>query len=272
MKKRWVFTGILAMLLLTLVVPNYAFSKSRENKEACIKWCKANQPECVKCHANTTCGGRSWKVIKSFKKGTGNWYACGLSDYGRESRKNKTDCDAWCKQDNRCEYCKDNVGCGADYTAVKKFGGPGGKNWYACAKRDKLSQINKQKCIQWCHAHKDDRWPLDPCIKCSTAVGCGKGFKVLKRFTGKGDNWHACAFKDSRRQCEAYCEKNKPECKFCSANPGCGAGYTSMKTFRGLTVDQMTNAQLADRNTNVFTHIGDALEYLKKNWYACKKK
>jgi hypothetical protein len=216
MKRRWIFTGILALLFLAL--PGDAFSKSKENKAACEKWCNANKPRCAFCDSAVFCKGRTYDVIKSFKKGTGNWYACGLSEYGRESLN------------------------------------------------------NKDECIRWCHAHKNDKWPHDTCLKCSTAVGCGKGYHVLKRFTGKGKNWHACGFKDSRRQCEAYCAENKPKCEFCSANPGCGAGYKSMKKFQGLTVDDMTNSQIAERNYDFFTYLGDALEYFKKNWHACKKK
>jgi roadblock/LC7 domain-containing protein len=227
------------MLLLTLAMPNNAFSKSAENKAACVKWCKANQPACVKCYANTTCGGKSWKVIKSFKKGTGNWYACGLSDYGRESRKNKTDCEAWCKKDNRCKYCKDTSSCGAQHSAIKKFGGLGGRNWYACGltKFQRQSAKNREACNKFC-----ENSPI--CDFCSTRPSCsfagygGLSAQIVKRFKGYGDNWYACRFtvrgmlaKEREAECEKMC-KATDMCDYCAAIP-CHHGDKIVARFRG---------------------------------------
>lgn len=260
MKKLLVFTGILAILFFLSMSDN-AFSKSSENKAACERWCNANKPRCAFCDSDAFCEGRTYDVIKSFKEGTGNWYACGLSEYARESQKNKTDCEAWCRQDERCEFCKDKVGCGINYASIKMFGGRG-ENWYACANRDRLSQLRKQECDTWCEANRDDI--TDPCIKCSSASGCGRGYKVIKRFQGEGENWNACAYIVSREECENFC-KNSAECEFCSDNPGCGAGYTSMKTFRGL-------AEYDYDYSIILSAIGRFGQRFMKNWYACKKK
>jgi len=257
MKNLLGFLGIVTILLL--IFSGNAYPKSKENKAVCERWCNEHKPECAFCDSAAFCKGRTYDVIKSFKKGTGNWYACGLSKYGNESRKNKEDCEAWCKDDKRCGFCKSSVGCGAKYTAIKMFGGRG-KNWYACAKPSNLSDLRKQECEKWCEEHRDSK--IFPCIKCSSATGCGKGYRVAKRFQGKGKNWNACEYISSRGDCEEYC-KETPECAFCSGNPGCGAGYRSMKTFRGIS-DRMPTIGFGVSETIV--------EYLKKNSYACKKK
>jgi len=261
MKKVLVFTGILAIFFLTLSVS--AFAKSSENKAACEKWCNANKPQCVRCDSGMSCGGRDLDIIKSFKEGSGNWYACGLSEYATETQKNKNDCLAWCRQneDKGCEFCRDKLGCGAGYNSLKMFGG-GGENFYACANRDKLSQMRKQECLSWCRAHIEDQG----CTNCSTAVGCGQGFKVLKRFLGEGENWHACQIRAARAECEGFCRGHKPECEFCSANPGCGVGFTSMQTFKGYE-----DSGLWD-DSFIWLIVDSAIQSFKKNWYACKKK
>ena len=259
MKNRWFLTAVLALVFLA--ISGNAFSKSRENKATCESWCNANKPRCAFCDSAVFCKGRTYDVIKSFKKGTGNWYACGLSEYGRETRKNKTDCEAWCRNDERCEYCREKVGCGVKHTALKMFGGKG-ENYYACANREKLSRMRKAECEEYCEGKKDDCY--DPCIKCSSKSACGSGIRVQKRFRGKGEHWYACTYIDSREQCEAFCKKSS-ECKFCSGNPGCGADYTSMKTFRGMR-DTFREPMFGFGLTEA------AFEYLKKNSYACKKK
>jgi len=265
MKKPWVLIWISAIFFLT--ISDNAFCKSGENKAECERWCKANKPRCVKCDSNAFCDGRTLDVIKSFKRGTGNWYACGLSEYGSESLKNKNDCLQWCgqhKQDKGCESCKTTAGCGAGYAAIKMFGGRG-ENWYACANRDKLSQLRKQECEDWCEDH---RTSINPCLKCSSKTGCGSGYRVAKRFQGEGENWNACEFISSRSQCETYCNAHKPECAFCSGNPGCGAGYTSMETFKGKDISGEFVGGLGITDS-ILSGIATALQ---KNSYACKKK
>ncbi len=203
MKKLWIFVGILALFFL--IMSDNAFSKSAKNKAECEKWCNANKPRCAFCDSDAFCEGRTYDVIKSFKKGTGNWYACGLSEYGRETLKNKNDC------------------------------------------------------LQWCRQHEQDK--VDPCVQCSTAVGCGSGYKVIKRFQGEGKNWNACTFISSRGACEEFCKKS-PECEFCSGNAGCGAGYTSMKTFHGGILGEYFES----------TSKMPLYPIKGKNSYACKKK
>jgi hypothetical protein len=190
MKKLCVFTGILAIFLLTLTLTDNAFSKSSENRAACIKWCNNNKQVCEKCHSNTTCGGRSWKVIKSFKKGTGNWYACGLTDYGRGSRKNRKACQRWCIDNpDKCDFCWKNSDCqsGLQKTGerIKTFRGRG-ENYYACrlTARGLLTEERLEACRKMCKSS-------EICDFCTTGV-CGAGYDVVARFRGKGLTVRAC--------------------------------------------------------------------------------
>ena len=240
MKKLWVFTGIFALFFLTF--SEDAFAKSKENKAACERWCNENKPACAFCDSNAFCGGknhqaRKYDVIKSFKKGTGNWYACGLSEYERESQKNKAECEAYCKQNEGCEFCKDRVGCGDKYTAMKTFGGRG-ENWYACrlTKFRRESAKNRDECDKYCDNNPE-------CFGCDAAPGCnyaGYSGEVLKAFKGYGDNWYACRLtvrglltKEREEECEKMC-KVSDICDFCThLQPGCGVGYKVVARFRG---------------------------------------
>ena len=189
MKKLWVFTGILAMFLLTLAAPENALSKSEENKAACEKWCNANKPTCEKCYRNTSCGGRWYEVIKSFKKGTGNWYACGLSKYARESMKNEDECEKWCNNNPDCNFCSQSSACNFMETLngsrLKKFGGRG-NNWYACryTTRALFAKERLEQCTEMCK-----NW--EACHHCTTK-SCGAGFKIIGTFRGKGSTVFAC--------------------------------------------------------------------------------
>ena len=266
MKRLLVLTGIFALFLP--VLSESAFAKSKENKAACERWCNENKPRCAFCDADAFCGGkhheaRKYDIIKSFKKGTGNWYACGLSEYGGESLKNKEECEAWCGNDERCKFCRDKVGCGSGHVSIKMFGGRG-ENWYGCSTRDILSQVRKKECETWCEPRRKDT--LNPCVRCSSAVGCGRGYKVLKRFKGEGKNWNACTFIQSREECEEYCKGAKPRCEFCSNKKDCGKdGYVSMRTFYGF------DNSLADQS--LVSYYGtEFLNAFIENYYACRKK
>ena len=129
MKNLWIFTGILSLFLM--ILSDNAFSA---NKADCERWCNDNSPSCGFRDPNVFCKGSKHQVIKSFRKGTGNWYACGLTEYGSRSLKNKSDCETWCKGPERCESCKKTAGCGPGYASIKTFGGHG-ENWYACRKK-----------------------------------------------------------------------------------------------------------------------------------------
>lgn len=233
MKRLWIFMGIVALFCLTLSVN--AFAKSSENEAACKKWCKENQPRCVKCDSGMSCGGRDLDIIKSFKKGTGNWYACGLSDYARESLNNKNECLAWCRQNERCESCKDKVGCGSGLTSIKTFGGRG-ENWYACGLSDyKIgSAENEAECEQYC----DNDPNCDYCARNT----CDWGYTGdrIKTFGGRGQNWYACRYTTRsvlgmarEEECNKFC-RSSAICDFCTIQRHqCGAGKEVVARFRG---------------------------------------
>jgi hypothetical protein len=190
MKKRWVFAGILAMLLLMLVVPNNAFSKSAVNKAACMEWCKAHQPECIKCHPKKSCGGKNFKIIRSFRKGSGSWYACGLSDYRRGSLKNREECEKYCENNpDKCDFCWRRSDCKSGRQIqgerIRTFGGKG-QNWYACRFTVKglLTKERLEECKKMCESS-------DICDYCTTR-SCDRGDKAVARFKGKGRTVRAC--------------------------------------------------------------------------------
>ena len=82
----------------------------------------------------------------------------------------------------------DLVNCGQGYDNMHSWTGYG-KNWHACKKRPSYSQAGNQnhsECIEWCDNNKPR------CDKCSTSAGCGAGYKSIKKFGGRGDNWYAC--------------------------------------------------------------------------------
>ncbi len=163
--------------------PSRRDQASDENHRACQQWCDGNKPQCVKCSKKMDCGV-GFKDLKSWKGYGNNWHACGKNTYGRESEKNKADCGDWCNNNKPpCEKCSTNKGCGKGLTAMKSWTGRG-KNWHACRKASSAS--NHEACDLWCNENKPD------CAKCSTHVGCGRGYKKIKSFKGRGDNWFAC--------------------------------------------------------------------------------
>lgn len=95
----------------------------------------------------------------------------------------KIACAEWCKANpDKCVKCSPTIGCGKGHKKIKSWKGKG-KNWYACAE---IKNPNKVACEKWCSEHPDK------CEKCSTSVGCGKGYKKIKSFKGKGKDWYAC--------------------------------------------------------------------------------
>ncbi|MEW6419534.1 MAG: hypothetical protein AB1480_15705 [Nitrospirota bacterium] len=177
MKKLWIFTGILALLFLTM--SDNAFSKSSENKAACEKWCNDNKPKCAFCDSDAFCGGRTYDVIQSFKKGTGNWYACGLSEYGSETQKNKAECEAYCKSNPDCVKCTSDA-CGSGIKILKTFGGKG-ENWHACEKTKwtEHSEEAHAAAIKWCADYKKETG--EECKIVKSGQSCPDGFYKSER-------------------------------------------------------------------------------------------
>lgn len=103
------------------------------------------------------------------------------------SETNEQKCKKWCREHPECAECSTLRGCGPGYEHLRSWTGAG-KNWHACKKkpsRQEASKTNKEACEEWCREHPE-------CAKCSTKRGCGRGYKNLKSWTGRGENWHAC--------------------------------------------------------------------------------
>lgn len=103
----------------------------------------------------------------------------------------------------------------------------------------------KINCNNWCDNNKPR------CVFCSKKSDCGAGYDDIKKWGGKGINWHACekrrsrdeATKSNEEACKAWCNANS-NCKYCSTNKGCGYKHESMKSWTGYG----------------------------KNWHACRKR
>lgn len=155
-----------------------------------MEWCKAHKPECLHCHTKKSCGGKKYKIIRSFRKGSDNWYACGLSDYGRGSIENLEECEKYCENNpDKCDFCWPRSDCKSGRriqgARIKTFGGKGA-NYYACRFTAKglLTKERLEECQKMCEAS-------DICDYC-TARGCRPGYKAVARFTGKGSTVRAC--------------------------------------------------------------------------------
>lgn len=193
-KKLWVFIGILAIFFLAVSVS--AFAKSSENEAACKKWCNENKPRCAFCDSDAFCGGkkheaRKYDVIKSFKEGTGNWYACGLSEYARESQKNKTDCEAYCKINPACVKCTADE-CGSGIKILKTFGGKG-ENWRACEKTKwaEHSEEAREAALKWCTDYKKEMG--EECRIVKSGQSCPDGFYKSERLKVRwGSDYKVC--------------------------------------------------------------------------------
>jgi len=197
MKKVLVFTGILAIFFLTL--SDNAFCKSSENKAECERWCNANKPRCVRCDSGMSCGGRDLDIIKSFKKGTGNWYACGLSDYARESQKNKADCENYCRSNPACVKCTAGA-CGSGIKILKTFGGKG-ENWRACEKTNwaKHSEEAHDAALKWCTDYKKETG--EDCRIVKSGQSCPDGFyKSERQKVNWGRDYKICLVSKSDTQ------------------------------------------------------------------------
>lgn len=165
--------------------------------------------------------------------------------YKNASERNKKECKEWCAQTGDCEFCSTKRGCGQGYTAIRSWTGKG-KNWHACGKRETRREAgirHKEECNKWCKENP-------ACSNCSKLAGCGKGYRTIKRWTGRGENWHACekrektdrASQNNKAACNEWCAKN-PNCRKCTTFTTCGLGVKTLKRFGGAG----------------------------ENWYACEK-
>jgi hypothetical protein len=159
---------------------------SRENQSRCASWC-SDHPECEKCSDILGCGP-GFRTIESFTGRGTNWYACAPSRRSEGSENNESACRSWCGDHPECDRCSELIGCGPGYRRIRSFNGPG-KNWYACAgqggDREEASRNNQQQCEAWCSEHSE-------CVRCSELIGCGRGQRRIRSFTGPGKNWYAC--------------------------------------------------------------------------------
>ena len=161
MKKLWIFTVIFALFFL--IMSDNAFSKSEDNKKDCEEWCydpnrgQAHDPKCEFCDSNVWCGdrdrdasARDYDPIKSFTEGTGHWHACGLSEYGEMSIRNRDECNEFCDSDSICVSCSDSRGCGTGYTSMRTFGerAEQGEKWHACRRSG-----NEDNRVSPCYAY-----------------------------------------------------------------------------------------------------------------------
>jgi hypothetical protein len=126
-------TGSFSMLLLTIDHKGGETGSTKDvNLAACQDWCRGKG--CSQCSRLPGCGV-GHKTVKSFTGAGRNWYACKKrTRYQDASRQNQKDCEDWCEENDSCDKCSKNPGCGSGYKRIKKFGGKG-KNWYGCRKR-----------------------------------------------------------------------------------------------------------------------------------------
>lgn len=182
MKKMFFYLCVLTIFFSVIGRLN-VHAKSSENKAKCLDWCSKHKPECAFCSSNMFCGGPKHDIIASFKKGSGNWYACGLSERERASRENERQCRQWCENNERCEHCSSRSGCGKGYKRMGTWDN-GGNSWHACEAKN-WGTRNKVKCEAWC---KNKKY----CSHCSSLKFCGPHFNPMKDWDGYGKNFSAC--------------------------------------------------------------------------------
>ncbi len=179
---------------MSITHPPTAWADSEQNRRECEAWCKQD-PKCDKCSPSFGCGA-GYQRIRSFRGRGKNRHACAQrgdpsDSFTEASRQNKDACIRWCKDHSQCLACSSRISCAKGYRHLKTFGGLGA-NWYACGRPrtpsdafDRASAKNKAACEKWCSSNPS-------CTKCSTRIGCGRGFKRLKSWRRRGRNWHAC--------------------------------------------------------------------------------
>lgn len=154
----------------------------------------------------------------------------------RKSQEHYDQCNAWCAaHPDVCTHCSTLRGCGEGYDTIQSWTGYG-KNWHACKKRlsrEEEEQARREECEAWCARNPD-------CERCSS-VRCGRGRKVLQRWTGRGFNQRACgkrqyanpASNRNRDDCYRYCrEESEIRCT-CSTNKHCGVYSVAILSWKG---------------------------------------
>ncbi len=158
-------------------------TSSASPKSDCERWCAANE-QCVLCRSMRSCAQVEYEAIKTFRGKGKNYYACATEP---KVALRYRECEAWCDRNKpRCHDCSAVVGCGIGKSPLKTFRGPG-RNVHACTVNayGQNSEQNKLDCDRWCAATRQ-------CTKCSTKPGCGRGYKRIKKFGGRGKNHYAC--------------------------------------------------------------------------------
>ncbi len=107
---------------------------SNRNRDSCLKWCEENKQICNTCKTSKGCGPTGDVAVKSWTGKGRNFYACGYKS--QVKKKNKADCDAWCKANPGCVKCDTKKGCGTGLKRMKSFSLGGSKvDYHACKKR-----------------------------------------------------------------------------------------------------------------------------------------
>lgn len=198
MRKHEIILTVIAILFSMSGVYS-AHAKSSENKANCQAWCNSNKPKCSFCNANITCKGRDHNVIKSFKKGTGNWHACGLSQHAIKSSENERKCKQWCANTSECNQCTSG-NCGRGIKHLKTFGGRG-ENWYACQKTNwtKNTEKSKAEAEKWCADYRQST--REDCRIVKSGKSCPAGFYKSDRLKVRwGKDYKVCLVRKSDSQ------------------------------------------------------------------------
>lgn len=181
------------------------------------------------------------------------------------TRRNRERAEARCAERRAAGVeCKvsPTVGCGVGWTKDQRFR-DGGNAYYTC-KRNTYghdSEENRQECLAWCEARPEE------CSACSSRLGCGPGFKQIRKFGGPGKNWYACKARHqgNKAACEAWCAENS-QCVGCDPSVGCGAGRTSIKKFDDYYHPSATSSFLIWAGET----IADVFD--GSAWYACRRR
>ncbi len=176
----------IALALGAILIVLFAAKRARgenPNQVRCEAWC-AEHEDCVSCTTISIrpCDGLRTR-LKTFRGPGKNAHACAEDPLVMVKW---VDCQKWCAAHSEtCKHCRTGS-CGTGYSPVKTFRGKG-KNVRACVKNTygQASSNNRKDCERWCAA-------TAACAKCSVSSGCGRGYKRIKRFGGRGKNWYGC--------------------------------------------------------------------------------
>ncbi len=174
------FVETLAIAIMLFGWPGEA---KADNRAECRTWCAANA-QCDYCSGLRSCDGATGRLLKAFRGRGKNHFACAKDPVVAHK---KAACNTWCEaHKEQCARCGTMPGCGVGYAVLKVWRGPG-RNVYACTKTAKTqrTQARFAECKAWCEK-------TTACAKCSTHLGCGRGYKRIKTFRGPGKNVYGC--------------------------------------------------------------------------------